>query len=139
MPKNIKKIISKKGYIFSETLNNWKYIVGNGLFKICYPKSFKHYNKLNVSYLEIMVKRGHEIDVEYSKKHIIEKMNIYFGYTIVEKLKLISFDSVQTISKNNETQRKSENNNKYINKVNNIKNDKIKKSLMNLAKVFKKK
>ena len=66
-------------------------------------------------------------------------MNIYFGYTIVEKLKLISFDSVQTISKNNETQRKSENNNKYINKVNNIKNEKIKKSLMNLAKVFKKK
>ena len=139
LPKNIKKIISKKGYIFSETLNNWKYIVGDDLFKICYPKSFKHYNKLNVSYLEIMVKRGHEIDVEYSKKHIIEKMNIYFGYTIVEKLKLISFDSVQTISKNNETQRKSENNNKYINKVNNIKNEKIKKSLMNLAKVFKKK
>ena len=139
LPKNIKKIISKKGYIFSETLNNWKYIVGQDLFKICYPKSFKHYNKLNVSYLEIMVKRGHEIDVEYSKKHIIEKMNIYFGYTIVEKLKLISFDSVQAISKKSETQRKSENNNKYINKVNNIKNDKIKKSLMNLAKVFKKK
>ena len=39
LPKNIKKIISKKGYIFSETLNNWKYIVGQDLFKICYPKS----------------------------------------------------------------------------------------------------
>ena len=139
LPKNIKKIISKKGYIFSETLNNWKYIVGNDLFKICYPKSFKHYNKLNVSYLEIMVKRGHEIDVEYSKKKIIEKMNIYFGYMVVEKLKLISFDSVHTISKKNEIQKKNENNNKYINKVNDIKNDKIKKSLINLAKVFKKK
>ena len=66
-------------------------------------------------------------------------MNIYFGYTLVEKLKLISFDSVHTISKNNEIQKKSENNNKYINKVNDIKNDKIKKSLINLAKVFKKK
>ena len=139
LPKNIKKIISKKGYIFSETLNNWKYIVGNDLFKVCYPKSFKHYNKLNVSYLEIMVKRGHEIDVEYSKKKIIEKMNIYFGYMVVEKLKLISFDSVHTISKKNEIQKKNENNNKYINKVNDIKNDKIKKSLINLAKVFKKK
>ena len=139
LPKKIKKIISKKGHIFSETLNNWKYIVGNDLFKVCYPKSFKHYNKLNVSYLEIMVKRGHEIDVEYSKKKIIEKMNIYFGYTVVEKLKLISFDSVHTISKKNEIQKKNENNNKYINKVNDIKNDKIKKSLINLAKVFKKK
>ena len=28
LPTNIKKIIKKKGHIFSETLNNWKYIVG---------------------------------------------------------------------------------------------------------------
>ena len=28
LPKNIKRIIIKKGHIFSETLNNWKYIVG---------------------------------------------------------------------------------------------------------------
>ena len=113
--------------------------MGDELFKFCYPKSFKSSNKLGSSILNVMVKRGHEIDVEYSKKHIIEKMNIYFGYTIVEKLKLISFDSVHTISKKNEIQKKNENNNKYINKVNDIKNDKIKKSLINLAKVFKKK
>ena len=34
LPKNIKKIIKKKGYIFSETLNNWKEIVGNEIFQI---------------------------------------------------------------------------------------------------------
>ena len=27
LPKNIKKVINKKGHIYSETLNNWKYIV----------------------------------------------------------------------------------------------------------------
>ena len=37
LPKNIKKIIKKKGHIFSETLGNWKYIVGDELFQICYP------------------------------------------------------------------------------------------------------
>ena len=42
LPTNIKKIIKKKGHIFSETLNNWKYIVGGELFQICYPKSFKN-------------------------------------------------------------------------------------------------
>ena len=41
LPKNVKKIISKKGHIYSETLNNWKYIVGERLFKVCYPKKFK--------------------------------------------------------------------------------------------------
>ena len=28
LPKNVKKIINKKGHIYSETLSNWKYIVG---------------------------------------------------------------------------------------------------------------
>ena len=64
LPKNIKKIIKKKGHIFSETLNNWKYIVGDDLFQICYPKSFKNSNKFGVSTLQIMVKRGHEIDLK---------------------------------------------------------------------------
>mgnify|MGYP003992056749 CR=1 FL=1 len=54
--------------IDSETLNNWKYIVGENLFKVCYPKSFKNSNRFGVSTLLIMVKRGHEVDLEYSKK-----------------------------------------------------------------------
>ena len=83
LPKNIKKIIKKKGHIFSETLNNWKYIVGDDLFKVCYPKSFKNSNKLRAGYLLIMVKRGHEVDMEYSKKQILDKINNYFGYSVV--------------------------------------------------------
>jgi len=135
LPKNIKKIIKKKGHIFSETLNNWKYIVGAKLFQICYPKLFKNSNKIGVSTLQIMVKRGHEIDLEYSKKEIIDKMNSFFGYTVVEKLKFISFDNMQTkfkkIDKNNVT------NNKYTDRINGIKNNKIKNSLLELTKIFK--
>ena len=99
LPKKIKKIISKKGHIYSQTINNWKYIVGEELFKICYPKSFKNSNKFGVSTLLIMVKRGHEVDLEYSKKNIIDKMNNFFGYSVVEKLKFISF-SDEIIIKN---------------------------------------
>ena len=68
LPKNVKKIINKKGHIYSETLNNWKYIVGEDLFKCSYPKSFKNSNRFGISTLLVMVKRGHEVDVEYSKK-----------------------------------------------------------------------
>ncbi len=92
LPKNIKKIINKKGHIYSETLNNWKYIVGDNFFKVCYPKSFKNSNRFGVSTLLIMVKRGYEVEIEYSKKEIMDKMNSFFGYTVVEKLKLYSFD-----------------------------------------------
>ena len=137
LPKNIKKIIKKKGHIFSETLNNWKYIVGDDLFKICYPKSFKNSNKFGVSTLQIMVKRGHEIDLEYSKKKIMDKMNSFFGYAVVEKLKFISFDDAQTKFKKLDTNENHVTNIKYADRINSIKNDKIKKSLLELTKLFK--
>ena len=137
LPKNIKKIIKKKGHIFSETLNNWKYIVGDDLFKICYPKSFKNSNKFGVSTLQIMVKRGHEIDLEYSKKIIMDKMNSFFGYAVVEKLKFISFDDVQTKFKKLDANENHVTNIKYADRINSIKNEKIKKSLLELTKLFK--
>ena len=137
LPKNIKKIIKKKGHIFSETLNNWKYIVGDDLFQICYPKSFKNSNKFGVSTLQIMVKRGHEIDLEYSKKKIMDKMNSFFGYAVVEKLKFISFDDAQTKFKKLDTNENHVTNIKYADRINSIKNDKIKKSLLKLTKLFK--
>ena len=138
LPKNIKKIIKKKGHIFSETLNNWKYIVGDDLFKVCYPKSFKNSNKLGSSCLLVMVKRGHEVDMEYSKKRILDKMNSYFGYSVVKKLKLVSFDDSQTNFRKSKTSHNATNS-KYMNKIIDIKNDKIKKSLIELTKLFKEK
>src|SRR6056300_952743 len=138
LPKNVKKI-NKKGHIFSETLNNWKYIVGDELFKICYPKSFKNSNRFGVSTLLVMVKRGHEVDMEYSKKDIMDKMNSFFGYSVVEKLKFISFDDDQNVLSRSEKNEKNVTIKKYQTKINDIKNDKIKKSLIELTKVFKQK
>ena len=139
LPTSVKKIINKKGHIYSETLNNWKYIVGDRLFKICYPKTFKSSNRFGVSTLFIMVKRGHEVDLEYSKKEILDKMNSFFGYTVIEKLKFISFDDQQNIISNNINDRENVAIKKYQNKINDVKNDKIKKSLIELTKVFKEK
>ena len=141
LPKRIKKVIAKKGHIYSETINNWKYIVGEDLFKVCYPKSFKNSNKFNVSTLLIIVKRGHEIDLEYSKKQIIDRMNNFFGYSVVEKLKFTSFDDEKNhlLEKENLKEKKNVTNSKFQKKINTVKNEKIKKSLLELSKVFKKK
>ena len=139
LPKNIKKIINKKGHIYSETLNNWRYIVGDELFKVSYPKIFKNSNRFRVSTLLVMVKRGHEIDLEYSKKEILDKMNSFFGYAVVEKLKFISFDDGQKIILKKEVYQENDAINKYQSKINDVKNDKIRKSLIELTKVFKNK
>ena len=139
LPKNIKKIINKRGHIYSETLNNWKYIVGEDLFKICYPKSFKNSNRFGVSTLLVMVKRGNEVDLEYSKKEDMDKMNSFFGYSVVEKLKFTSFDHEPIkITKDIDT-KENVTIKRYLNKIDDIKNDKIKKSLIELTKLFKNK
>ena len=139
LPKNIKKVIINRGQIYSEMLNNWKFIVGDDLFKICYPKSFKNSNKFGVSTLLIMVKRGHEVDLEYSKKKIIDKMNSFFGKVIVEKIKFKIFEDQQNITSNKKLLEKNVTKNRYKDKINDVKNEKIKKSLLELTKAFREK
>ena len=139
LPKNIKKIINKKGHIYSETLNNWKYIVGENLFKVCYPKSYKNSNKFTVSTLLIMVKRGHEVDLEYSKKEIINRMNAFFNETVVERIKFTSFNDEKKVILEKSNSNLNVTNSKFNNKINNVKNEKIRKSLLELTKVFKEK
>jgi len=136
LPIKARGIINKKGRIFSETLDNWKQIVGEELFQVCYPKSFKSANRMSLSILSIMVKRGHEVDMEYSKKEIIQKMNKFFGYNVVDNIKLITFEGDQKRFKKNIRMHvtKSE----YESKISSIKNDKIKNSLLKLSKFFKK-
>ena len=139
LPKNIKKFISKRGQIYSETLNNWKHIVGENLFKVCYPKSYKNSNKFGVSTLTIMVRRGNEVDLEYSKKEIITRMNTFFEDQVVEKIKLTSFNDERKIIVEKNDLNLNVTNNKFKDKISNVKNEKIKKSLLELAKVFKEK
>ena len=139
LPKNIKKFISKRGQIYSETLNNWKHIVGENLFKVCYPKSYKNSNKFGVSTLTIMVRRGNEVDLEYSKKEIITRMNTFFEDQVVEKIKLTSFNDERKIIVEKNDLNLTVTNNKFKDKISNVKNEKIKKSLLELTKVFKEK
>ena len=139
LPKNIKKIINNRGQVYSETLNNWKIIAGESLFKVCYPKSFKNSNKFGVSTLLIMVKRGHEVDLEYSKKEIMDRMNNFFGKTVVEKIKFTSFEDDQKTFKDFKPHKTSVTKKGYQKKIFDVKNEKIKKSLIELTKVFREK
>ena len=139
LPKNIKKVINNRGQVYSEILNNWKIIAGESLFKVCYPKSFKSSNKFGTSTLLIMVQRGKEVDLEYSKKEIIDRMNNFFGKTVVEKIKFTSFDAEEKIVNREEKLNLNETKDKFNSKIKNVKNDKIKKSLMELTKVFREK
>ena len=135
LPKEAKRIIKKKGEIYSKTLENWKFIVGNDLFKVSYPKSFKSINKIKGSNLIIMVKRGNEVEVEYSKKNILKRINAYFGYNVVDDIRLKTF-SVE-IKKNLEKKILDDTKKNYLKKISTIKNEKVMKSLLEFKRIFK--
>ena len=91
LPKNIKENILNKADIYSKIIDNWKKIVGNDLSNTCIPKSLKNFQNSKTKQLNLMVKRGHEVDVEYSRNIIIEKINHFLGYEFVNKIKLITY------------------------------------------------
>ena len=66
-------------------------------------------------------------------------MNTFFGNSIVEKIKLTSFNDEKKITTEESKLKTNVTNNEYGNKINSVKNQKIKKSLLELTKVFKKK
>ena len=43
--------------------------------------------------LMLAIKRGDEINIEYSKNEIINKINSYFGYKLINEIKLQTFNS----------------------------------------------
>ncbi len=139
LPTNIKKVINKRGHIFSEILNNWKYLVGESLFEVCFPKSLKNSNKFGVSTLLIIVKRGHEIDLEYSKKEIMDRVNNFFGNTVIERIKFNTFEEERKQVINNKIEKKAVTRKTFHKKIESVRNEKIKKSLIELTKVFREK
>ena len=139
VPRELKKMLKKGGYNFSNIVDNWTKMVGKHTSDACYPSKIKT-SKENINGTLILnVIHGKELEVEYAKKDIIDKINSFFGYSVIEKLKFISFDDDQNIFSTDTKKRKNVTIKKYQTKINSIKNEKIKKSLIELTKVFKQK
>ena len=136
LPKGIKQILNKRGHIYSDIINKWSYLVGKNISSVCYPKKFKAAGKNNTGTLVVSVQRGSEVDVEYSKSEIIDKINVYFGYKIINKIKLETFET-KLVIKNQKPLISNASKNRYLKNINNISNEDIKKSLIKLTKYLK--
>ena len=138
LPKNIKKILNKKGFTYSEILSRWNYLVGRNISKISFPKAFKPKAKNAPGTLILNVQRGNEINVEFNKKFIIEKINSYFGYEILNNVRIETFNNFkENIDEKRNIISKSSKE-KFDNLLKSIKNEKIKKSLINLINIVQK-
>ena len=135
LPRGVKGILKKSGYNYSEIISKWNMLVGKDISSCSYPKSIKMTKGDTNGLLVLAVKRGNEITVEYSKKEIINKINGYFGYQLINEIRLKTINSETKKIKNNNTLKKFSKN--FEKKINEINNKDIRNSLSQLLDVIK--
>ena len=135
LPRSVKGILKKNGYNYSEIISKWSILVGKDISNCAYPKSIKMKKGSSNGTLLLGIKRGDEIQIEYSKKEIIDKINSYFGYKLIDEVKLQTFSPKTDKKKENNRSRKFPSN--FQEKINEIKNESIKNSLSQLLKTIK--
>ena len=133
LPRGLKGILKKNGYNYSEIISKWNMLMGKDISAYSYPKSIKMNKGDANGTLVLAVKRGNEVDIEYSKKEIIDKINSYFGYRLINEIKLQSISHKIINNKTRNVSGKCLEN--FEKKINEIKSKEIKNSLSKLLKV----
>ena len=135
LPRGVKGILKRNGYNYSEIISKWNTLVGKDISSCSYPKSIKMKKKDSNGTLILAIKRGDEIKIEYSKREIINKINSYFGYKLIDEIKLQTVNSKEEKIKNKNIPKNLTNN--FKEKINEINNNNIRNSLSHLLKVIK--
>jgi len=137
LPRGIKGILKKNGYNYSEIISKWNLLVGKEISTCSFPKSIKMKKGDKNGTLILAVKRGDEINVEYSKNEIINKINSYFGYQLISDIRLQTFNLKEQFIKNKNIRKIFLKEEELKSKINKIKNNNIKSSLLELLKEIK--
>ena len=93
LPPKIKKVLKKNGFNLSSIVDNWTNIVGSDISNNCYPINVKAQGNTKEVTLIINVIHGKEIDIEYNRKNIIDKVNSYFGYMFINNVKIKTIEA----------------------------------------------
>ena len=133
IPKTLRKHLKKGGYNFSNIVDNWTKIVSEKISDACYPITVKMGKEMKDGVLVLNVIHGREMEIEYKKNEIMDKINSFFGYNCISNvtLKIVSnkidkkklFPKIQNFEKIEE-------------KMKNVKDDRLKRSLNNFLKAY---
>ena len=137
IPHGLKKIFKKIGYNFNNIVDNWSKMLGKDISSSCYPSEVRSGKKVSDGTLVINVIHGREIDIEYKKKEIKDKINSFFGYNYIEQIKLKIVHEKKLLKKKIVTSKII--NKKLEKKLNMVKNNDLKNSLNQLIKAFNEK
>ena len=137
IPKNLKKYLREGGYNFSNIVDNWSKIVNKKISDSCFPLTVKMGKEMKDGTLVLNVMHGAEMEIEYKKSEILDKINSFFGYNCISHIKLkIVQDKIKD---QNKIFPKIKNSNKIEEKMNKVENERLKISLKNFLKAYNEK
>ena len=116
IPRGLKGVLKKGGYN-------------------CYPTKINTSKNLEKGILTLTIKHGKEVDIEYEKMNIIDKINSFFGYKYISSLKINVASQLNLKSKMINDKPLDEKNFE----INGIGNEDLKKNLKSLVKAFNEK
>ncbi len=132
IPKTLKKYLRKGGYNYSNIVDNWTKIVSKKISDACYPLTVKMEKDMREGTLILNVVHGKEVDIEYEKNEIIDKINSFFGYNCISNVKL---KIIQNEIKNQKSfSPKIKNLTKLEEKIKKVNNNQLKVSLKNFLR-----
>ena len=134
IPKTLKKHIRKGGYNYSNIVDNWTKMVSKKISDACYPIAVKMGKDMKDGNLVLNVIHGKEMEIEYEKKDIMDKINSFFGYNCVSHVTLKIVEN--TIKNNRKIFPKIKNVSQIEEKMNKVNNSELKSSLNNFLKAF---
>ena len=134
IPKALKKHLRKGSYNYSNIVDNWTKMVSKKISDACYPLTVKMGKEMREGTLVLNVIHGKEMEVEYEKQEIIDKINSFFGYNCISQvtLKIVQ----DTIKANDKVFPKIKNFSKIEEKMNKVNHEGLKSSLNNFLKAF---
>ena len=133
IPKTLKKHLRKGGYNYSNIVDNWTKMVSKKIADACYPITVKMGKEMREGTLVLNVIHGKELEVEYEKNEIMDKINSFFGYKCISKVVL---KIVQNTVKPKKNFPKIKDFSKIEDKVSKVNDDTLKSSLNNFLKAF---
>ena len=109
-------------------------MVSKKISDACYPVTVKMKKEMKDGILVLNVVHGKEMEIEYEKTEIIDKINSFFGYNCISHITLkIVQDKIKP---NNRVFPKIKNILKIEKKMSKINNEELKSSLNNFLKAF---
>ena len=134
IPKTLKKHLKKGGYNYSNIVDNWTKMVSKKISDACYPISVKMGKEMKDGTLVLNVLHGKELEIEYEKNEIMDKLNSFFGYNCISQINLKIVQEKIQFKKNRFP--KLKNILKINERISQVEDNQLKSSLNNFLKAF---